>query len=63
MSYQTRSTRTDALLLSSLQRQGLDVQEVDACEHHPDFTVGGWFGWVRATIHRMWVAISSAIDR
>lgn len=40
MSYQTRSTRTDALLLASLQGQGLGVQEVDACEHHPDFTVG-----------------------
>lgn len=39
MSYQTRSTRTEALLLESLRGQGLHVERVDPGEHHPDFRV------------------------
>lgn len=39
MAYQTRSTRTEALLLAELGEAGLRVEIVDPAEQHPDFRV------------------------
>lgn len=39
MAYQTRSTRTESLLLEELGRAGLTVERVDPAEQHPEFRV------------------------
>ena len=39
MAYQTRSTRTESLLLEELGRAGLTVEQVDPAEQHPEFRV------------------------
>lgn len=52
MSYQTRSRRTDALLLDALRGHGLDVQEVDPREHHPHFQVRLCGGGLRLSARR-----------
>lgn len=50
MAYQTRSTRTEALLLAELGEAGLQVESIDPAEQHPDFRVcvdmGGVGCWV-----------------
>lgn len=51
ISYQTRSSRTETLLLEELGKRGLDVERVDPAEHHPEYRVCppvglGGLGWV-----------------
>lgn len=44
MSYQTRSSRTEALLLEELGKEGLSIERIDPAEHHPEYRVRGSVG-------------------
>lgn len=53
MAYQTRSTRTEALLLAELSQAGLRVERVDPAEQLPDFRVCGYACCFRSARSRL----------